>query len=322
MAKKQKLPARMYWKHGAYYHQAPRPSRKWTCLGADYTKALRLHAELEAEHLVAAAGTVGAMLKRYEQEQVPKLAEKTQIDYRRYIQKLHAIFGVARLDQIKPHHIAKYLDTHPHPTTANREIATLSTAFNHAKRWGMTDTNPCQGISRNKEKARERYLEDWELQALMIASGPQLRAIIEVGYLTALRKSDLLRLTLADIDGDVLHARVGKTNKRIRIGISPALHNALERAKRAPRDVRSTTLLANSHGQPYTVTGFDSVWKAVVRRSGLEDVHFHDIRAKALTDVTREKGRDAAQALAAHSIGETTETYVRARDKVIVAPTR
>ncbi|MCG5527920.1 hypothetical protein LRF89_07315 [Halorhodospira sp. 9621] len=55
----------------------------------------------------------------------------------------------------------------------------------------------------------------------MAASGPQLRAIIEVGCLTALRKSDLLRLTLA-----------------------------------------------------------------------------------------------------AHSIGETTETYVRARDKVIVAPTR
>ncbi len=55
-------------------------------------------------------------------------------------------------------------------------------------------------------------------------------------------------------------------------------------------------------------------------RTALEDLHFHDIRAKALTDAKREAGRDYAQALAGHASGEMTEAYVRARDTQIVRP--
>ena len=64
----------------------------------------------------------------------------------------------------------------------------------------------------------------------------------------------------------------------------------------------------------YTVSGFDSIWRRLVQRSGLKDVPFHDIRAKALTDAKRDGGLDYAQALAGHESRNTTGGYVKARD--------
>ncbi len=55
-------------------------------------------------------------------------------------------------------------------------------------------------------------------------------------------------------------------------------------------------------------------------RAGVEDAHFHDIRAKSLTDANRAAGRDYAQALAGHADGSMTEVYVRARDTQTVKP--
>jgi hypothetical protein len=42
---------------------------------------------------------------------------------------------------------------------------------------------------------------------------------------------------------------------------------------------------------------------------GLSDVHFHDTRAKALTDAKRKGGSDYAQAMGNYTSVETTESY-------------
>ncbi|MHB8392020.1 MAG: tyrosine-type recombinase/integrase, partial [Acidobacteriaceae bacterium] len=73
-------------------------------------------------------------------------------------------------------------------------------------------------------------------------------------------------------------------------------------------------------GRPYSVSGWNSAWRRLVKRSGIEDLHFHDVRAKALTDAQREAGRDYAQALAGHKSGDMTEAYVRARTTQKVRP--
>jgi len=53
---------------------------------------------------------------------------------------------------------------------------------------------------------------------------------------------------------------------------------------------------------------------------GISDVHFHDIRAKALTDAKRKAGSDYAQALGNHTSVETTENYIKAHEVNIVEP--
>ncbi|BAU58147.1 putative integrase [Halorhodospira halochloris] len=319
--KDKSLPPRMHWKNGAWYHVTSMQPRRWTRLSANRAEATRKWAEIEARQQ-ADDGTVGDLLARYEKSILPSKAEKTQIEYRRQLSKLKAVFGSAKPDDIKPHHVAQYLDMHAYPTTANREVALLSAVYAEAMRWGLADNNPCRGIRRNKEKPRDRYIEDAELEALRRVANERIKAIIDIAYLTALRKGDLLNLRLSDLYDDWIQCRVGKTGQEVRIGWSDALREAVSRARKLPRRASSMYLLANRNGQPYTVSGFDTEWKKVVAKSGIGDVHFHDIRAKALTDIARDRGRDAAQALAAHLVGETTEAYVRAREKHVVAPTR
>ncbi|WP_291523181.1 tyrosine-type recombinase/integrase [Acidithiobacillus sp.] len=72
--------------------------------------------------------------------------------------------------------------------------------------------------------------------------------------------------------------------------------------------------------QPYSENGSLWAWKRLCVRASVEDAHFHDIRAKSLTDANRTAGRDYAQALAGHADGSMTEVYVRARDTQTVKP--
>jgi integrase len=65
-------------------------------------------------------------------------------------------------------------------------------------------------------------------------------------------------------------------------------------------------------------SGFNSIWRRQKIKAGLEDIHFHDLRAKAVTDAKRLHGRDFAQALAGHASGDMTDAYVR--DNPNVAP--
>ncbi len=217
-------------------------------------------------------------------------------------------------------HVAQYLDSHDHKVSANREIALLSSIFSHAMRWGWCDHNPGKGVHRHSEKPRKRYLKDWELERLCEVSSDQFRYIIDLAYLTAMRKGDLLRISLSDVREGGLYVQQVKTGKRQVFDMDPELRALLRKIRNLRRRVSSMSLFCTRTGQPYSVSGFDSIWRRLVQRSGLKDVHFHDIRAKALTDAKRDGGLDYAQALAGHESRNTTEGYVKARDVERVRP--
>jgi len=187
-------------------------------------------------------------------------------------------------------------------------------------RWGWCDQNPCKGVRKHSEKPRDRYLEDQELERLREAGNEQFGCIIDLAYLTAMRKGDILRLKLSDVREDGLYVDQGKTGKRQVFEMTADLRVLLARIRGLRRRVGSLSLFCNRSGQPYTEGGFNSNWKRLVTRSGVEDVHFHDIRAKALTDAKRAGGLDYAQSLAGHQSRDTTEDYVKARDVERVRP--
>lgn len=49
-----------------------------------------------------------------------------------------------------------------------------------------------------------------------------------------------------------------------------------------------------------------------------EDANLHDLRRKRLTDLTRERGVDFAQSLAAHSDPRMTQSYVSGEARVAI----
>ena len=138
-----------------------------------------------------------------------------------------------------------------------------------------------------------------------------MQCIIELAYLTAARKSDLLKIKLSDIRQDGLHIKQQKTGKYQIFTWSPGLRAIISRSKKLRRRQSSFFLFATRNGTPYSTSGFNSNWRRLKQRAGLSDLHFHDIRAKSVTDAKRKYGRDFAQALAGHESGEMTDGYVR-----------
>ena len=316
------LPPRMHKKGSSYYYvTSTGGKRKWIKLSTDYSEALAKWAELEGSTPFGTGETVKQAIDRYLVEALPLKAVKTQREYSRQAAKLRTIWGKHRLDEVRPMHVAQYLDRHLHKIAANREVSLLSSIYSFAIRWGWCDHNPCMGVRKHSEKPRERYLEDFELGVLRkAASSDQFRYIIDFAYLTAMRKGDILRLNLSDIREDGLYVQQGKTGKRQIFELTSDLQALLNRIRRLHRRVGSFSLFATRNGQPYTESGFDSIWRRLVKRSGVKDVHFHDIRAKSITDAKRLGGLDYAQSLAGHESRDTTEGYVKAKETERVLP--
>jgi len=299
----------MRLKHGAYYY-VPRVEGKqvWTLLSRDLGKALTNWAKLDGHD--NSGETVAHAVDRFLSEVVPLRAEATQRDYLRYADKVKAVFGSTRLVDVETHHVARYLDEKKAKVEANRIIAFLSAVYTKAIRWGWCSTNPCRGVQRNPEQKRRRYLEDAEIEKLRAAAGDTVRAIMNLALLTGLRKKDVLKIRLADLREDGIFVEQSKTGKRQVFTWTPALQEAVDRAKALRRRVGSLYLFATRDGQPYTTTGFDSMWQRVVKKSKLEDARFHDLRAKAGSDATN------ATELLGHDDPRTTARYKRAPAKV------
>lgn len=319
------LPPRMQLKRGVYYHTPYIDGKvRWRSLGRDYGDALRQWAEAEGER-VRPGQAVSEAIDRYMIDALPKLAERTQKDYMRSLGILRQVYGEMRLDEVRPAHVAQMLDRASSKVAANRHVAVLSAVFRNAVRWGWVDKNPCRGVSRNQEKPRDRYVEDAELNAAIEAAPKALSLAIQFAYLTALDLSDMIALRHTDIkqrDGQrVIESARGKTGRKVTVLLTPALEEIVTETRRCKDRPASVYIFPNRQGQQYTPDGFKSVWQSFKRRAGV-DWRWKDLRAKALTDVSRERGRDAAQALAAHASGNTTEVYIRARDRVIVRPVR
>lgn len=313
------LPPHLHKKGRVYYYvTAQGGKRTWIRLSDRYAEALAQWAKLEGRDYAGVKVADG--IDRYLLECLGGLAEVTQAEYRRMGVLLRAVFGHMRFVEVEPHHIAAYLDTKQARVSANREITLLQTVFAYAMRWGWCTQNPCRGVRRHTEKRRERYITDAEFMTIKAAADEQWRCILDLAYLTAMRRGDILNLRLSDITDQALVIRQGKTGARQAFELTAALQSVLIRSRRLRRRVGSLWLFCARDGQPYSVSGWNSAWRRLVARTGLEDLHFHDIRAKALTDANREAGRDYAQALAGHASGEMTEAYVRARDTQTVRP--
>ncbi len=155
--------------------------------------------------------TMGEIMDRYMFEVAPKKAPSTYGSNKREMGNLRAVFGHMKPEEITAPDIYAYMDKRGAPVRANREKALLSHVFSYAIRWGVTKDNPCRHVKRNPEKPRDRYVEDWELEAFKAGSGELLRNYVDFKYLTGMRKGDILRLRLEALTEDGIAVTQGKT---------------------------------------------------------------------------------------------------------------
>lgn len=170
---------------------------------------------------------------------------------------------------------------------------------------------------------------------LRTRSGHTICCLIDMAYLTGQRIGDLLRMEWSQITRDGIlfepAKTEGSTGVRILIEWTPKLRALIERLKHPPKipgekpkakPVSSRWVFTSLSGQPYTYDGASTAWTRARDRAGVKDAHFHDIRAKALTDLETRGGIRHAQKMGGHSTESQTADYVRHKQAIKVAATR
>lgn len=309
------LPPRMRFSDGGYYFDSygnGRP-RKWIFLGRDLRQARAAWASMLNE---SDTSTFAALHDKFISECIGHLSEGTQLVYTTNGNVLRSAFGDDKLAGITPQHIAQYLDTHPSKSSANNQVMLMGLMFEKAMRWGWTTNNPCRGVRRNKIKQRDRYVTDAEFVAVRACAPAWLRVAMDFSYITSIRRSDVLKLRLSDIQDDGIHVVHKKTGKHQVFTMTGALQTAVADAKALPRVVGSMFLLSRHDGQPIKGNTLSVAMQTACEKAGCAPFHFHDIRAKAATDASR-NGEDYFLLLG-HANRATSDRYVKPREVDVV----
>ncbi len=350
------LPSRVYEKNGAWYFVDIH--RKWHKLCRVSDGLTRLYSELAALNRDAEdrnEGTMPALIDAWLLAKLKGYAGKTQEEYRRMATFIKSEFDEQwRVEDVEPKDIARFLDKHfeSKPNASNKYRALLSVMFTFAVRKGLRNTNPVSEVAGATEGKRDRYITDAELDAVRAAaligndgkptpSGPPIVALIDLAYQTAQRIGDLLALNWSDVsdEGIMFHPAktVNSSGVRMLIVMTPELKATLEGAKAGKVKAIGPVICTQAGGR-FTYSGAQTAWKRACQRARqryeerckkgnveadprhLVGMHFHDLRAKALTDIRRMDGADAAQALAGHTTAEMTAHYTKAREVEHVKP--
>lgn len=250
-----------------------------------------------------------------------ELAAETQKDYRKYSQKILAVFGQMPPDNIKPEHVRKYLDKRgvKSRTQANREKAFMSRVYRWAYERGYSKGNPTKGVKQFKETARDRYITNEEYSALFSV----VRIAMELAYLCCARQNDVLEMKKSQLMAEGILIKQSKTSVAQIKGWSDRLTDAVNMAKNLPLNsgMISLYIIHQPSGHKYTRDGFNSRWRKAKEEAREKFPHlsfdftFHDLKAKGISDL--EGNLYEKQAISGHKNVEQTARYDR---KIAVVP--
>lgn len=335
------LPPRVYLKDGSYWHVASIGKvRKWM-------KLCREREGLPAMYLALAKLTADKGLD----DMVPKLvadwqaavgikrAPKTREDDAFRCREVSEAFAEYRAGDVAPPDVAEFLaDYRDRPRTHNAYRSLLRELMRFAEEKGFrpSGSNPTASVKPMKMEARNRYLTDSEVRRIKFAasmgkdgqrtrSGPMICALIDLAYLTGQRIGDLLELEWTAMGRDGITFKPSKLKGSTKVSVliewTPRLREVVERLKGFKRQ-NIKFVITTQDGQPYKYHGAGIAWTRATERAGVTDAHFHDLRAKALTDKDRAEGMDAARTMGGHSTENQTADYVRHKTAKRTSATR
>jgi integrase len=217
-----------------------------------------------------------------------KLADSTKRNWSPWLDRIAAHFGELRIAQfdraekIRPlirQWRARFANT---PRTADYGMQVLSRVLSHAVELGKIASNPAEGIKQLYSADRSDIIwTDADIARIKKTCSAEIAHAVDLAAHTGLRLGDLLRVSWSHVGTDAIVVTTGKSKRR-REAFVP-LYDDLK-AVLAAIPKRSTTILTNSKGRPWTKDGFGSSFnKAKAAGMADADLHFHDLRGTAVT---------------------------------------
>ena len=198
--------------------------------------------------------------------------------------RLLPAFGALRLDRIGRPHVESRFDawSRKAPGAANMALTLLRQIMTAAVAAGHIQHNPARDVRPNPGRKMTRFLSAEEIAGLhrtldrLVQERPSRRAqadIIRLLLLTGCRKSEILTLRWAEVDGDVLRLAEAKTGPRT-VWLSEAAQAAIARQPRT-----ASAFVFPSPKDPARPQSRNlGLWRRARREAGIEDVRLHDLR--------------------------------------------
>ncbi len=176
----------------------------------------------------------------------------------------------------------------PSPSTVNRYMATLASTLSYAvKQLRWLPKNPCTNLLKLKEDpGRDRILEDAEIARLLAAcrqsKSTYLYTIVLFALTTGARRGEILGLEWRNVDFDnhLAHLKETKNGRPRSIALADPLIVEL-RGLYAVRHPQKPLVFASK--TPFGRIDFKKAWMEALKRAGIIDYHFHDLRHQFCT---------------------------------------
>ncbi|MCP3176333.1 site-specific integrase [Desulfuromonas sp. KJ2020] len=172
------------------------------------------------------------------------------------------------------------------PATTNRYLAALSHCYTMAlNEWGWVELNPVSRVKKPVEpRGRVRFLSDDERIGLLEACEksylPSLHPIVVLALSTGMRQGEILRLKWCDIDFErrqlVIHET--KNGERRVVPVVSQAYGLLREYGRV-RPIGSEYVFPA--GARSGIQAIRKAWEAALKKAGIKDFRFHDLRHSA-----------------------------------------
>jgi len=266
------------------------------------------------------------------------LSDNTNISYKTDLE-LYLSFikekGINSLEDIKSSDIESYMmflqeDSNDTVTTVARKLTSIKNFHSFLEKEGIVSKNVSVGIKRPKlRKTVVRSLSVSDVDKLLDIKlntpfDYRNKAMLELIYGTGLRVSELVNLTLNNIDFTNCIIRiVGKGNKERIIPLGEYsmyyLDLYMERRNSLLKKNICDALFLNNHGKKITRQGFFKILKELLKEKGLDiDASPHTLRHSFATHLLN-SGADlrSIQEMLGHSDISTTRIYTHVGDSKI-----
>lgn len=323
---------RVYWRSNQYQYKSRDSERKrglkaWEKLGTDPERALVKLFEITSPD----RNDDRPFAKLFDNLlQCQDYAPRSITDKKQHFKQLTKVFGHMNPEMITPTMVQHYVQLRANTSKdqAKQELSTLSMMFRWGRRMGLVRPDfplPTSDIQAPRLRPRDRYVTDEELVAFYELNKDFGRApkgwcanMALLGYALGQRIGDLRAMRYS---AGELHFTTSKTKRKAVIELFDWVDEIIRRLNPKVKD--GGYILVNAQGKQVSKTTFDQRWQAAMNRyveHGGERFHFHDLKAKFITD--SEKAGIDGQKQGLHDNRKTTEIYIRNRGSTEVVAMR
>jgi integrase len=242
--------------------------------------------EAVAHKITPPTGKLISVLQRYQQaDEFLSLAARSRADYVRMIKVIEREFRDFPLSAMTDNRTRGIFKAwRERLSIASRRQAdyawtVLARVLSFGMDRGLVAANPCARGGRLYRGSRAEKIWTADDEAAFLRKAPaHLHLPLLLALWTGQRQGDLLRLPWSAYDGTHIRLRQSKTGARVVIKVGAPLKAVLDATPK-----RSTIILTNLDGKPWTNDGFRASWRKACKRAGIVGVTFHDLRGTAVT---------------------------------------